>query len=586
MANMKNKRSLLALVALALCSAILLCTTPASASPRSHLATSKHSAEFAQQVRDGQEKRLVGELPIVGDLTKELPIPMKREQNKRLVGDLPIVGDLTKDLPVPLKREEKRLVGDLPVVGDLTKELPVPLKRGEKRLVGGLPVVGDLTKDLPIPLKRQQEKRLVGDLLGGTSSEKNTPLVDALVGDHLDLNALTARDDDDDEDDEPLIDALVADHLNLNALTARDGDDDDESLIDGLIGDKLNLNALTARDDEDEEDEPLIDALVGDHLNLNALTARDDEEDDDESLIDTLVGDKLNLNALTARTDSEDKPLIDAIVGDHLNLNALTARSDSEDKPLIDAIVGDHLNLNVLTDSHEKRLIGNALDSLPLVGGKSKATDSKASNTTADGVAPASTASAPVAGKGVAGLLPIRRSGMLGSLTDSLPTKSVPIVGGLLPVRRASDYAEYDTLSERDTIDLAASSGAEKRSQHMGGGKLTWFAGHEMDAPACGGPKPNDGSFIVAVNEKLKGHCGKTVRLSHGGKTLNAKVVDWCGNCPIRHLDASKAVFGYFADLSQGEVHGMDFTFVGDDDPEAHKLGPLDVSVQVHHHHS
>lgn len=526
MANMKNKRSLLALVALALCSAILLSAAPASASPRAHLATSKHTGEFAQQVRNGQEKRLVGDLPVVGDLTKELPIPLRQE--KRLVGDLPIVGDLTKDLPVPLKREERRLVGDLPVVGDLTKELPIPLKRGEKRLVGGLPIVGGLTNDLPVVDSLTEDLPLVGGLtkdLPVPVKREEKRLVDGL----------------------PIVGDLTKD---LPIPLKREHE---KRLVGGL------LESTAAS----EKDTPLVDALVGDHLDLNALTSRSDEEEDDEPLINGLIGDKLNLNALTAR--------------------------DEDDEPLIDALIGNRLDLNVLTDSPEKRLVGNVLESLPLVGGKQKAEDAKTAATTGEGVAPASTASTastPATGKGVAGILPLKRAGMLGGLTDSLPTKSLPVVGGLLPVRRASDYAKYDTLSERDTIDLTAANGAEKRSQHMGDGKLTWYAGHEMDAPACGGAKPTDHSYIVAVNEKLKGHCGKTVRLTHGGKTLNAKVVDWCGNCPIRHLDASKAVFGYFADLSQGEVHGMDFTFVGDEDPEAHKLGPLDVSVYVHHHHS
>ncbi|KAL0563763.1 hypothetical protein V5O48_018303 [Marasmius crinis-equi] len=128
---------------------------------------------------------LVGDLPLVGGLTKNLPIVGGAGGELPVVGELPIVGGLLGSRGLPL-------VGDLPLVGGLTKDLPIVGSAG----VGELPVVGGLTKDLPIVgsllgsrgLPIVGDLPVVGDLTKGLSSvtgfTKGLPVVGGLVSRH------------------------------------------------------------------------------------------------------------------------------------------------------------------------------------------------------------------------------------------------------------------------------------------------------------------------------------------------------------------------------------------------------------------
>ncbi|KAK1229641.1 hypothetical protein PQX77_007276 [Marasmius sp. AFHP31] len=96
-------------------------------------------------------------------------------------------------------------------------------------------------------------------------------------------------------------------------------------------------------------------------------------------------------------------------------------------------------------------------------------------------------------------------------------------------------------------------SNVPKRGESSSG-QLTYY---DTGLGACGWQsKPED--FIVALatpQYEGKSHCGKTITISHDGKTAEATVVDECPTCNSGDLDASEALFKQFADTSTGVVH-------------------------------
>ena len=79
-------------------------------------------------------------------------------------------------------------------------------------------------------------------------------------------------------------------------------------------------------------------------------------------------------------------------------------------------------------------------------------------------------------------------------------------------------------------VELAArEQDVEKRDWVSKSGKVTWYAGGQLDNPACGGPTPTDESMVVAVKANGGyGKCGETVHLHYKGKMVSAKIVDYC----------------------------------------------------------
>lgn len=90
--------------------------------------------------------------------------------------------------------------------------------------------------------------------------------------------------------------------------------------------------------------------------------------------------------------------------------------------------------------------------------------------------------------------------------------------------------------------------------------RLTYYAGHQLDDPACGGPRPDDGDMIAAV---VKGagyaKCGDRITLEHNGRQVTVKVVDYCAGCAHNSFDLSKGAFKKLAPLEQGVIEGASF---------------------------
>ncbi|WFD43339.1 hypothetical protein MPSI1_002000 [Malassezia psittaci] len=99
-------------------------------------------------------------------------------------------------------------------------------------------------------------------------------------------------------------------------------------------------------------------------------------------------------------------------------------------------------------------------------------------------------------------------------------------------------------------------NGIEKRSS----GKLTWYGGSMLDNPACGGSTPTDSDMIVAVAQDAGyGSCNQKVKLSYNGKSVTARIADYCEGCGYGHFDGSKGLFKKFADLDEGVLTGLSF---------------------------
>ncbi|KAF8928466.1 hypothetical protein BGZ47_001635 [Haplosporangium gracile] len=87
-------------------------------------------------------------------------------------------------------------------------------------------------------------------------------------------------------------------------------------------------------------------------------------------------------------------------------------------------------------------------------------------------------------------------------------------------------------------------------------GRATWFT----DTTGSCDISFDTNDMIVAMNEAQMGgtsQCGKSVKISYGGKTATAKVVDTCPSrfCSSGSLDLSQAVFKKLASLDVGEIN-------------------------------
>ncbi|KAG0317991.1 hypothetical protein BGZ97_004524 [Linnemannia gamsii] len=119
-----------------------------------------------------------------------------------------------------------------------------------------------------------------------------------------------------------------------------------------------------------------------------------------------------------------------------------------------------------------------------------------------------------------------------------------------VPVRHttASKYPPSPSTGASDDVVISA-----RASSFSGRG--TWFTD---TVGSCGTPfDTND--MIVAMNAAQMGGtsmCGKTVRITSGGKTVTARVTDTCPSqfCSSGSLDLSQAVFSKLAPLDKGVI--------------------------------
>ncbi|KAF9575112.1 hypothetical protein EC968_004338 [Mortierella alpina] len=103
--------------------------------------------------------------------------------------------------------------------------------------------------------------------------------------------------------------------------------------------------------------------------------------------------------------------------------------------------------------------------------------------------------------------------------------------------------------SELDVVSAAASVDG------VFTGRGTWFT----DKTGSCNTSFDTNDMIVAMNEaQMHGtaQCGKSVKITYNGKTVNAKVVDTCPKqyCSSGSLDLSQAAFKQLAPLDKGVI--------------------------------
>ncbi|KAF7347806.1 Expansin family protein [Mycena venus] len=84
------------------------------------------------------------------------------------------------------------------------------------------------------------------------------------------------------------------------------------------------------------------------------------------------------------------------------------------------------------------------------------------------------------------------------------------------------------------------------------------FTFYDPGLGACGGTNSGN-DFVVAMNiPEFNGgaSCNKEITITYNGKTAKAQVVDECMHCGFGGLDLSRGLFNFFADESQGAIHG------------------------------
>ncbi|KAL5519665.1 hypothetical protein ACEPAH_1348 [Sanghuangporus vaninii] len=107
-------------------------------------------------------------------------------------------------------------------------------------------------------------------------------------------------------------------------------------------------------------------------------------------------------------------------------------------------------------------------------------------------------------------------------------------------------------------FNAARNAGLAKRT--FSSARLTWYDS-SVGITACGGTFSNN-DHVVALNSQQFGsgfpgpNCGKNIRITVGGKSVTAQVVDNCPGCPFAGLDLTEGLFSVFADPSVGVLTG------------------------------
>ncbi|KAI0892691.1 RlpA-like double-psi beta-barrel-protein domain-containing protein-containing protein [Annulohypoxylon nitens] len=83
-------------------------------------------------------------------------------------------------------------------------------------------------------------------------------------------------------------------------------------------------------------------------------------------------------------------------------------------------------------------------------------------------------------------------------------------------------------------------------------GEMTYYA---PGLGACGQTNTESEAVVAMSSPDQDGHCGQTVKITYGGKTVNAVVVDKCPGCAANSIDASPSVFEQLASLDLGRIN-------------------------------
>ncbi|KAL9938540.1 hypothetical protein V8E36_002259 [Tilletia maclaganii] len=82
-------------------------------------------------------------------------------------------------------------------------------------------------------------------------------------------------------------------------------------------------------------------------------------------------------------------------------------------------------------------------------------------------------------------------------------------------------------------------------------GRATWYGQESMGS--CGRWHKNSDMIVAISGQAMRSsYCGRTVAVTHAGKTIYATVEDTCPECPRGSLDISRGMFARWASLDVG----------------------------------
>ena len=92
------------------------------------------------------------------------------------------------------------------------------------------------------------------------------------------------------------------------------------------------------------------------------------------------------------------------------------------------------------------------------------------------------------------------------------------------------------------------------------GGRATFYYGHDLLDPACGGDAPTDDDLVAAVRADSPFKCGDKVGLWYKGKSIEVTIRDHCEGCTYGGwFDLTKCAFSKLADLDVGILEDVKF---------------------------
>jgi hypothetical protein len=158
--------------------------------------------------------------------------------------------------------------------------------------------------------------------------------------------------------------------------------------------------------------------------------------------------------------------------------------------------------------------------------------------------------------------------------TRSIATKAAQCAA----VKQAQQSLQSIASVSSTSVAAAASKAAEKKKEAELGddagtmsGDGTWYTDWET---SCGySIAPTDHKVAVShemydtfpgatADSTANPICGKWITIKYGGNTAQAQVVDKCMGCWLKGaLDMTPTLFQIFADLGEGRIHNVEWSF-------------------------
>lgn len=96
---------------------------------------------------------------------------------------------------------------------------------------------------------------------------------------------------------------------------------------------------------------------------------------------------------------------------------------------------------------------------------------------------------------------------------------------------KKTSYKKKHSKSHNHKADIKEV--VDPKGKGKSGVRVTYYAGNQLNNPACGGPTPNDNDMVAAVvKDGGYGSCGDKMTLTSGGKSVTVTIVDYCEGCP------------------------------------------------------